>query len=394
MVRAGGWRRTAVTARRRDAAHLGTAAARGVRPRRAAPPTDEPAGPDPRGLPEPGDSDPATTPVRRHGLAATPLGANTGGEWSGVSGRISAHGSILPPPYDFVAGGSWSSGTWAAGTSPGWRRLGGNRLGRRRPSTSTRSTPTPRPGSSRPVRAAGDKVWLDLHSDSDGVWGAWLWWNNRWNLLTAQKLPIGTAYVEQYVEVHVDASRPTRVDVPAVHRGQRAATARGARCRRSGSNRPAAAQRRASCLTWLTRTTRGPRATARTTRAASAAACWTLAAPPTRSRPATPHWSATVDRPAVARPARPVPVRPVPALPIRPGQSPHRRSRSTSPPTRPGRTEPAGRMTSITTDAGPAGGATGRRCSVRVGHTGPSPPAGPARGRRRTLAARRPVRAV
>jgi hypothetical protein len=63
----------------------------------------------------------------------------------------------------------------------------------------------------------GDKIWLDLHADPDGVWSAWLWWNNRWNLLTAQKLPIGpSAVVEQYVEVHVDAGRPSRLGVPSV----------------------------------------------------------------------------------------------------------------------------------------------------------------------------------
>ena len=50
-----------------------------------------------------------------------------------------------------------------------------------------------------------------------GWWAAWLWWDDRWNLLTAQYLPIGgTAFIEQYVEVHVDATRPTRIDVPAV----------------------------------------------------------------------------------------------------------------------------------------------------------------------------------
>jgi hypothetical protein len=60
-------------------------------------------------------------------------------------------------------------------------------------------------------------VWLDLHTDSAGVWQAWLWWNNAWNLLTTQKLPIGSsAYIEQYVEVHVDSGKPARIDVPPV----------------------------------------------------------------------------------------------------------------------------------------------------------------------------------
>jgi hypothetical protein len=64
---------------------------------------------------------------------------------------------------------------------------------------------------------AGDRVWLDLHTDAGNVWQAWLWWNNRWNLLTTQKLPVGSsAYVEQYVEVHVDTARRARLTVPKV----------------------------------------------------------------------------------------------------------------------------------------------------------------------------------
>jgi hypothetical protein len=149
------------------------------------------------------------------------LGANTGGEWSGVSGRISVvNGSVRPRSYDFVAsrfmvkrdlgGGSiaWLEAGWA---ETGWAGVGAPHI-----YTFNTNTNTWQFYNQYAIKP-GDRVWLDIHSDVDGVWGAWLWWNNRWNLLTAQKLPIGaSAYVEQYVEVHVDDSHPTRVDVPPV----------------------------------------------------------------------------------------------------------------------------------------------------------------------------------
>ena len=149
------------------------------------------------------------------------LGANTGGEWSGVSGRISVvDGSVRPGTYDFVAGRFMVKRDLGGGSiawlEAGWAETGWASAGRQHIYTFNTNTKTWQFYDQYAVRP-GDRVWLDLHSDSDGVWGAWLWWNNRWNLLTAQKLPIGSsAYIEQYVEVHVDSSRPTRVDVPSV----------------------------------------------------------------------------------------------------------------------------------------------------------------------------------
>jgi hypothetical protein len=149
------------------------------------------------------------------------LGANTSGEWSGISGRISVvNGSVRSRSYDFVASRfmvkrdlgsgniSWLEAGWA---ETGWAGVGAPHIYTFNTNTKTWQFYNPY------AIKQGDRVWLDIHSDTDGVWGAWLWWNNRWNLLTEQKLPIGaSAYVEQYVEVHVDDSHPTRVDVPPV----------------------------------------------------------------------------------------------------------------------------------------------------------------------------------
>jgi hypothetical protein len=149
------------------------------------------------------------------------LGANTSGTWSGVSGRFSVvHGSVRPRSYDFVAGRFMVKRDLGAGSiawlEAGWAETGWAGPGRQHIYTFNTNTHSWQFYDQYLLRP-GDKIWLDIHSDTDGVWSAWLWWNNRWNLLTAQRLPIGSsAYVEQYVEVHVDDSRPTRVDVPTV----------------------------------------------------------------------------------------------------------------------------------------------------------------------------------
>ncbi len=149
------------------------------------------------------------------------LGANSAGEWSGVSGRISVvDGSIRPGSYDFVAGRFMVKRNMGGGQiswlEAGWAQTGWAGPLRQHIYTFNTNTHTWQFYDQYALQP-GDRVWLDLHSDADGVWGAWLWWNNRWNLLTAQRLPIGqTAYVEQYVEVHVDAGRPARIDVPEV----------------------------------------------------------------------------------------------------------------------------------------------------------------------------------
>jgi hypothetical protein len=149
------------------------------------------------------------------------LGANTGGEWSGVSGRISVvDGGVRPSTYDFVASRFMVKRNLGRGNinwlEAGWAETGWSSPGRQHIYTFNTNTKTWQFYDQYALRP-GEQVWLDLHVDTGGVWGAWLWWNNRWNLLTAQRLPLGqSAVVEQYVEIHVDATRPTRVAVPKV----------------------------------------------------------------------------------------------------------------------------------------------------------------------------------
>jgi hypothetical protein len=149
------------------------------------------------------------------------LGAGTGGEWGGVSGRISVvDGSIRANTYDFVAGRFMVKRDMGGGSiawlEAGWAETGWAGVGRQHIytfNTNTRAWQFYHQYAIRP----GDRVWLDLHTDAGNVWQAWLWWGDRWNLLTAQKLPIGErAYVEQYVEVYADPRRGARIDVPPV----------------------------------------------------------------------------------------------------------------------------------------------------------------------------------
>ncbi len=149
------------------------------------------------------------------------LGAGTASEWGGVSGRISVvDGTVRRNTYDFVASRFMVKRDLGDGKiawlEAGWAETGWAGAGRQQIYTFNTNTRSWQFYDQYRLKA-GDRVWIDLHTDTHGVWQAWLWWNNRWNLLTAQKLPIGgRAYVEQYVEVHVDTARRARITVPPV----------------------------------------------------------------------------------------------------------------------------------------------------------------------------------
>ena len=149
------------------------------------------------------------------------LGAGTGGEWSGVYGRLKVVDSgVRRSTYDFVAGRFMAKRDMGRGRiawlEAGWAETGWSGDGRQRIYTFNTNTNSWQFYDQYQVRP-GDRVWVDVHTDGDDLWQAWLWWNNRWNLLTAQKLPIGSsAYVEQYVEVHIDPRKAARLAVPPV----------------------------------------------------------------------------------------------------------------------------------------------------------------------------------
>jgi hypothetical protein len=195
------------------------------------------------------------------------LGANTSGEWAGVSGRMSVvDGSVRARSYDFVAGRFMAKRNMGRGNiawlEAGWAETGWAGPGRQQIYTFNTNTKTWQFYGQYAVKP-GDKIWIDLHSDPSGLWSAWLWWGDRWNLLTAQLLPIGrTATVEQYVEVHVDAGRPGLIDVPPVMVDNvRLRPAEGGEAKLWREDVPTLtgtdpAQRRLNggfCLDWLTR---------------------------------------------------------------------------------------------------------------------------------------------
>jgi hypothetical protein len=193
------------------------------------------------------------------------LGAGTAGEWAGVSGRISVvDGAIRPHTYDFVAGRFMVKRDMGGGSiawlEAGWAETGWAGAGRQHIYTFNTNTKAWQFYDQYAIRP-GDRVWLDLHTDADQVWQAWLWWNNRWNLLTAQKLPIGDrAFVEQYVEVYADPRRGARIGIPRITVDNvqvRPANGGGPRFWRDDVSTLAAdaTQQRAGsfCLDWVTR---------------------------------------------------------------------------------------------------------------------------------------------
>lgn len=151
----------------------------------------------------------------------THLGATTADRWAGVSGRLTVRdAAVRPGTYDFLASRFMvkreMGGGRVAWLEAGWAETGWAGDGRQRIYTYDTATRNWHFYDAYGL-SDGDQIWLNLHTDADGTWQAWLWWDERWNLLDAQKLPLGdTAQVEQYVEVHVDTDHPARIAVPPV----------------------------------------------------------------------------------------------------------------------------------------------------------------------------------
>jgi hypothetical protein len=177
--------------------------------------------PGPRGTGPAPESAPATG-TGRVSAGYRHLGAGTAGEWSGVSGRLTVTDpAVRADSYDFLAARFMAKRRATDGSvawlEAGWAETGWSGDGRQRIYTYDTNRRTWRFYDEFALRP-GDQVWLDVHADADGVWQAWLWWDERWNLLSSETLPIGaTAHIEQYVELHVDTDRPTRLGaVPPV----------------------------------------------------------------------------------------------------------------------------------------------------------------------------------
>ncbi len=149
------------------------------------------------------------------------LGAGTAGEWAGVSGRLTVTDpAVRAGSYDFLAARFMVKQRLGSGDvawlEAGWAETGWSGGGRQRIYTYDTNGRVWRFYDEFVLRP-GDRVWLDVHAGADGRWQAWLWWDDRWNLLAAESLPIGAdALIEQYVELHVDAERPARIAVPPV----------------------------------------------------------------------------------------------------------------------------------------------------------------------------------
>jgi hypothetical protein len=149
------------------------------------------------------------------------LGASTAREWAGVTGQLTVTDpGVRAGSYDFLAARFMVKQRLDSGDvawlEAGWAETGWSGDGRQRVYTYDTNARTWRFYDEFRL-SPGDRVLFDVHADADGVWQAWLWWDDRWNLLSAETLPIGpTALVEQYVELHVDPERPSTVTVPAV----------------------------------------------------------------------------------------------------------------------------------------------------------------------------------
>ncbi|HYN92380.1 MAG TPA: hypothetical protein VES42_00820, partial [Pilimelia sp.] len=165
------------------------------------------------------------------------LGVATSAQWAGVTGRMTVRdAAVRAGSWDFLATRFMAKRHVAGGEvfwlEAGWAETGWSGDGRQRVYTYDTNGRAWRFYDDYALRD-GQQIWIGLHSDgdiglhSDGAtglhsdgdrWQAWLWWDDRWNLLSAQHLPTGrTAQIEQYVEVHVDRADPVPLSVPPVN---------------------------------------------------------------------------------------------------------------------------------------------------------------------------------
>jgi hypothetical protein len=175
----------------------------------------------------PGDSadeqaHPAHTPEATTGYHH--LGAITDSGWGGVMGQVTVrHTGVRSGSDDFVATRFMARGDVGGQTKwleVGWSEAGWQSGGPRLYTYDTNRNQWAYYGQYQV--SDGMTIWLALDSDgatSNGTttWDAWLWWNDRWNLLTAQRLPIpASTNLEQFVEVYDDPARGGTFAVPPI----------------------------------------------------------------------------------------------------------------------------------------------------------------------------------
>ena len=166
----------------------------------------------------PQDARPAAPPLPQPGYHH--LGATTQGTWSGVLGQLTVRDpGVRAGTFDFVATRFMAKTSTPAGIKwleAGRAETGWAGTGQQRIYTFDTNTLKWTFYDQYPVKP-GDQVWIELAATGDGAWGAWLWWQDQWHLLTTQRLPIGDqATIEEYVEVYLDPARDGTIPVPPV----------------------------------------------------------------------------------------------------------------------------------------------------------------------------------
>lgn len=147
------------------------------------------------------------------------LGATTASGWSGIIARFQVGDpAVRAETFDFLAGRVMAKGDTPDGIQwleAGWTETGWSGNGKQRIYTYDTNRDAWVFYDQYEIKT-GDKIWIYLQTEREApstAWQAWLWWGDKWNLLTSQELPItGRAKIEQYIEVH--SEKP--FDVPQV----------------------------------------------------------------------------------------------------------------------------------------------------------------------------------
>lgn len=137
------------------------------------------------------------------------LGATTASSWSGVIARLQVGDpAVRADTYDFLASRLMAKADTPDGIEwleAGWTETGWAGDGKQRIYTYDTNRDAWVFYDQYEIKT-GDKVWIFIQTENDApvtTWTAWIWWGDKWNLLTSQELPLtGRAKIEQYVEVH------------------------------------------------------------------------------------------------------------------------------------------------------------------------------------------------